>query len=412
MGIYTINDDPGADKTVQSVLDIVVENVLNLMSDHIQAIILTGGYGRGEGGAYKNKEGYQLVNDLDLAVFVQKNYCHIKRKYTHQLEKMSADLQPYAKGIKQIDIIITNSWAYRFVPNLVHYYEIKNGYKTIYGTLNLTRIMPRLEAENLPVFDGNNYFLNRGSGMLLPAIYSLTNNLDNPKLRENFQIETQKACLAMGDAILLMAKQYHYSYQQRLQRFKIFEKYNNVVPEHLWKKVSTLYCQSSERKLRPSFEWTSNEEMVEQWSDVRNTFGEFFLWFESKRLNKNFRNWLDYSSYVYKNGVSEPRDVKLWNLLIKIKTFIAKTNKAAIQKIHIKSKHKRTIFLPSVMPLLLFSLGEDFDVDQKMLLRAFDLLGISSDKTDPSAWIIATKKYLSYWHPTGVVQEAIALTTK
>ena len=36
----------------------------------------------------------------------------------------------------------------------------------------------------------------------------------------DFQIEMQKACLAMGDALLLLAGQYHYSYQERLQRLK------------------------------------------------------------------------------------------------------------------------------------------------------------------------------------------------
>jgi hypothetical protein len=412
MGIYTINDDPAADQTVQCVLDMVVEGILDLMGNYVQAIVVTGGYGRGEGGVYKNKDGYQLVNDLDLAVFVEKNYYHVKRKYNSLIEKLVSDLQPYAKGLKQIDIQITNTWVYRFAPNLVANYEIKNGYKTIYGTMNLSKIMPRLKAENLPLYDGTNYFRSRGSGMLLSAIYFLTNNLDNPKIRENFQIETQKACLAMGDAILLMAKQYHYSYQERLRRVKLLENNNNVIPRHLLEKVAKLYYWGSERKLRPSFEWAGNKTMIGKWFGVRNTFGEFFLWFESRRLNKGFRNWLDYSDYIHENGISEPWDVKLWNLLVKSKTLIGSLCKKYIKKDQIKLEKTDTTYLLTAMPLLLFSLHQNHDVDEKSFLHACNLLEVSSEKKDVSSWIDATKKYLSVWHPGGIVQEVIALKRK
>lgn len=95
--------------------------------------MLTGSFGRGKV-EYINIKGYRLVNDLDLAVFVEKNYYRVKRKYNSLIEKLAFDLQSHSKGIKQVDIHITNSWLYRFVPNLVRYYEIKNGYKTIYGS--------------------------------------------------------------------------------------------------------------------------------------------------------------------------------------------------------------------------------------------------------------------------------------
>jgi len=72
--------------------------------------------------------------------------------------------------------------------------------------MDLSKIISKLKAENLPLFDGANYFRTRGSGLLLPAMYFLTNNLDHPKIRENFQVEVQKAYLAIGDAMLLMTK--------------------------------------------------------------------------------------------------------------------------------------------------------------------------------------------------------------
>jgi len=411
MGKYTISDDPSVDQAVQDIVNVIVKSVLRLMGDYVQAIVLIGGYGRGEGGIYKSKNGYRLVNDLDILVFVGKHYCHCKNKYTPLLEEMADDLLPEAKGLKQIDIVVTNSWMCRFVPNLVFYYEMKNGYKIIYGAINLSEIMPHFEANNLPLFDGHNYFLNRGSGLLLAAMYFLTSNLDKTKIRENFQIEIQKACLAMGDALLLISKRYHYSYRERLHRIKTFQ-CSGVVPEHILKMVKELYCWGCERKLNPTFKWTSNEEMIKQWFNVRNTFGEFFLWFESTRLNMNFQDWGNYSNNIHKNGVRAPWDVKLWNFLIRIKAVIAQFYKVAFRKNQAKSNRKKTAVLSSVMPLLLFSLKEDVSFDHDLMSQAFDLLEISSENIDASAWIMATKKYLSIWHPAGIVQEAMCLETK
>ncbi len=400
MGTYTINDDPAADQAVKYVLDLVAEGILDLMGNHVQAIVLTGGYGRGEGGVYENEEGYQLVNDLDIIIFVGGNYSRIRRKYNSLMEKLSVDLLPHAKGLKQIDISITNSWLYRFVPNLVNYYEMKNGYKTIYGVMDLSKIMPDLKAENLPVFDGTIYFASRGSGMLLPAIYFLTNNLDDPKIRENFQIEMQKACLAMGDAFLLLAGQYHYSYQERLKRLKNFKKSNIVVPESLLRDVTLLYCWGAKRKLSPSFEWMGNKSMIEKWFEVRNTFVDFFFWFECRRLNKNFKDWLDYSAYIHEKGIAEPWDVKLRNFLSEGRALM-RNCKGRVRK---KSRKDHL----SVMPLLLSSLQQN-TIDNKSLLQACNLLEVTSEKENVAAWLDATKKYLSNWHPAGIVKEAVAL---
>ena len=40
MGKYTVVDDPGADRAVQEVLDIVVDGIVDLMGEHVRAIVL------------------------------------------------------------------------------------------------------------------------------------------------------------------------------------------------------------------------------------------------------------------------------------------------------------------------------------------------------------------------------------
>ncbi len=63
---YTILEDPEADVTVQEVLDKIVSEVVSLLGRDLQAMVLVGGYGRGEGGIYQSSVGYQLVNDFEI----------------------------------------------------------------------------------------------------------------------------------------------------------------------------------------------------------------------------------------------------------------------------------------------------------------------------------------------------------
>ncbi len=403
MGKYTILDDPAADRAVQDVLDMVVDGVLDLMGDHVKGIVLMGGFGRGEGGIYNDGVGYGLVNDLDLAVFVEKEFSKVKKEYSARLKELAVELQPKARGLKQIDVDITNSRRFRFVPNLVNYYEIKHGHKIVYGDLNLYGIMPSLKSEKLPVFDGTKYFQSKGSCLLLAAVYFATNKISEREIREDFQIEMQKACQAMGDSLLLMIKQYHYSYSERLRLFNLIDDKDNVIPEHLLAKIRPLYRWGIERKLRPSFEWPGDGEMIQRWFELRDVFGEYFLWFESKRLKRDFKNWSEYSDYTYIKGISEPVDVRLWNL-IKRASEVLRINKKELLRNGQGFWRSQTAKLLPVMPLLLFSLSDNGEVDEYNINKAYyRLKGISEHKM-PVSWLDASIEYLKEFKVGGIIE--------
>lgn len=393
MGKYCILNDPAADQTVQDVLDMVVEEVVILMGQHVQAIVLMGGYGRGEGGVYRSSAGYRLVNDLDLAVFVEKDFRRVKQTYTRPLKALAVSLRPQARGIKQIDIDITNTLRHRLKPNVVVNYELKNGHKIIYGNLALRKIMPELIGENLPVFDGTIYFYSRGSGLLLPALYLKKNMLDLPAVQENFQIELQKACQAMGDALLLKMKRYHYSYRKRLHRFKCLG--NVLEPEikSLYDDIRTWYCWAVQKKLSPKMNWPGNEQMNHRFFEIRDVFSRFFLWFESNRMNRAFKGWSEYCNFIYNNGLQEPWDLKITDVV-----------KRSLQAKKPVLKTKIADLLP-VMPLLLFGFKE---ADKGgCLAQAQRLMGISDSANGD--WLSLTRAYLERFHAGGVVADALRL---
>lgn len=401
MGRYTILEDPKADEAVQRVLDNVVSAVKGLMDEHIQAIVLAGGYGRGEGGVYWSDPSYRLVNDLDLLIFVKCGLRRAKENYASRLELLSQQLLNDGQGLKEIDLILSHESIYRFfAPKSVGYYELVNGHRVIYGDLDLGKIMRSIDPAKLPAYEGTNYFRNRGNGLLIAALYISNERVIRPENRKNFQIELQKACQAMGDSCLLMNGQYHYSYQERLKRFK---RLSLDIPDELLKKISPWYGWGIRNKLTPDFGWPGDEVMVGRWFEVQETMGEFFLWYEGQRLRHRFADWAAYGDHVMAFGASEPFALKLKSCLVSMQGLGKRKEGRVLTQL------QRTRQSLAGMPLLLFSLCADFQIEQKRAVKAAKLLGHKTVTVDPALWRKLTAQHLIAHYPNNVVKAAAAL---
>ncbi len=405
MGKYTILDDPKADVTVQEVLDMVCDSVRRVVGKDLQAIILVGGYGRGEGGIYKVLDNYNLVNDLDLLVFFRGSLKRAKKRFDSSLMELSRQLLHSGQGLKEIDIELTNVQRFKFfVPRTVGYYEIANGHQLIYGNLDLGKVMPKIDPKSLAAYEGTNYFRNRGSGLLIPALYFLTDGLKDPVKRKNFQIELHKACQAMGDAFLLMNGQYHFSYQERLKRFRQLKSNNTTaIPADLFEGIAPLYEWGMSNKLTPCFDWPGDQEMIDKWFEIKRVFSDFFLWYESERLRHKFSGWIDYAEYIERNGADEPFDLKCRSFLWSAKWFMQKRNKGE----NIISYIHRTRSILKIMPLLLFSLTSNLQVKPYCVKKAAFIMGYSMTNIDLTLWKKMVQEFLITNYPTDVVKEAV-----
>jgi hypothetical protein len=399
---YTILDDPEADAAVQGVLDRVTGEVAALLGRELQAIVLAGGYGRGEGGAYRAGGAYRLVNDLDVLVFVQGSLRQARARYGAPLERLSHRLLAHGRGLKEIDLVLASAWQYRFlVPNTVGYYEIAHGHQTVYGDLDLARTMPGRDPARLPLYEGTNYFRNRGSGLLIAALYWLNDGLGSAERRQNYQIELQKACQAMGDACLLVAGQYHFSYRERRDRFRRLSAGAFGIPPELFDRVARLYEPAVDQKLVPHFEWPGDGEMVERWFEVRDTFGAFFAWYEAARLGRTFAGWGDYANEVARRGAGEPLDLRLRSALASLLALLRGRTNAT-------SPIARTRRCLSTLPLLLFSLSHNGQIEPSLVGRAAALMGRADAVPALALWQALVAEHLLISCPTVVVMDALA----
>lgn len=387
---YSVHAEPDADNVVESVLKRVIEGIRLVVGDGLQAIVLAGGYGRGEGGVSYEDGEYHLVNDLDLLVFVKGSLRRAKVLYGPQLEALAHRLLPQARGLKAIDIELTHQRQYQlFTPRTVGSYELANGHQVLLGEIDLRSVMANIDPGTLSTYEGTNYFRNRGSGLLIPALYFMTNQLGEEANQRNFQIETCKACLAMGDAWLLLVHQYHYSYRERLARVRQLSARDVGIPEDLFAQVLQQYESAMEFKLKPSFGWPSDPPMIAHWFAVRDLFGEFFLWYESKRLGRSFANWEAYSIHVMRSGANEP-----WSLKVKSSLWLVRTLATGSRKPAGLSPLRRSREGLALMPLLLFSLTKQRKISDTLIGYAANMTGESHEGTPEAGWIERCRSYL------------------
>ena len=94
--MYTINNIKSANQKINSDMEIIKKLIISEVKN-VEAIILTGGFGRGEGSVVFKGSTCQPLNDYDLVVVTNQNVS------TTKLESIRVDLAKLC-GIRQVDI--------------------------------------------------------------------------------------------------------------------------------------------------------------------------------------------------------------------------------------------------------------------------------------------------------------------
>lgn len=209
---FTAVKDPAAEQILRDCLPRIAEEAAAL-ADPPAALILGGGYGRGEGGVRRTASGQSgLYNDLDWFVIAPSS-CRCARR-----KRLSCALLPVAEhwssrlGIsvdfgppKQPEELSA------LAPTLM-YQELRRGHLVMFGDRDLLRrCLPASPAAGLPPIEGLRLMLNRGVGLLLAARALAENRPDYEFIRRNMN----KCILGCGDALLLVRHRYCWSAAER-----------------------------------------------------------------------------------------------------------------------------------------------------------------------------------------------------
>ena len=168
-GKYTVFGGE-VDEQIDLHMDLIVRRLKKEIGD-IVALVLGGGFARGEG-TVKVKDGIVYpINDYDFFIITNKPISIPKEK----LNKISLDL---SKRITSTDFSYTSSSnVVNFyvdlrnmtvkeltkLPPLIKYYEMKHSGRIVYGSEDVLNAIPNYEIKQIPKQDGVRFLFNRMS---------------------------------------------------------------------------------------------------------------------------------------------------------------------------------------------------------------------------------------------------------
>jgi hypothetical protein len=374
-------------------LDLIRHEVFVLLGRHVQAILLTGGFGRGEGSVVLSPDGVKIVNDYDIAIVLKASshwqYLRLYRKFHRPLSALAEQLAGRLQ-MKQIDLVLRPPSYFNGRPPLkIENYEVRNGHQLLYGEEDPCRRMPKWRAEDLPLFEGTWLFRNRGLGLLMAACYLGRDGQIAEDCRDNFVIECNKAQMAMGDSVLLLNRRYHWSYAERLKVIQAAPL--TGVPQG--QELARHYLEALEHKLRPDFPRYYARPPGKWWHEIASLFNDFFRYFESKRLGVEFTDWLEYEK---RPKPEDKLDLRIW-LGGAVRSGVRLCQPSVWRLNLLKARKSKTIAL---MALLVFA-EQDFARRTDYLKRAAALLNEQLTGDFDRDWSCLTGRFLLLMHPGG-----------
>lgn len=232
---------PEIESLLERVVPEIAADVVGLDIPELAGIFLGGGYGRGEGGVFRDSGGApRLYNDLDFFVFT----AGASRRRRREIDRM---VEPVARRWTEtlgIDVDFgpaKNTSALRRVARTLMYQELRHGFWRLWGECDLPALIPAIGAEKLPPFEGARLLLNRGMGLLLAAGHPVGGPEDVDFVLRNLN----KAVLGGADALLISAGRYRYRAPERLAAFETLAKERGLAPERVEQYARALAFKAS-----------------------------------------------------------------------------------------------------------------------------------------------------------------------
>lgn len=249
---YTVYGSDKIDRKIESDMALIKERLLKrLGAERLSALILGGGYGRGEGGVLLSKGEERLFNDYDLFVITPNLPGQALKEVNQELVSLSAELT----GELSFEVDLSRAVRLRSLSRLpftLMNYELREGHLVIYGKPSTLSAMPRYEAARLGLVEAVRLLLNRGVGLLLSQ-NRLEGKSFGTEVSDFVRRNIEKAVMAAGDARLIEEGLFTGSYRARLHRFEQLKGAGELLQP---------YREAIDYKLRPVEQSGSREELA------------------------------------------------------------------------------------------------------------------------------------------------------
>lgn len=247
----------------------------------VAALVLSGGYGRGEGGVFRESADSppQLYNDVEFFLFLNPGadrgavaqWCsRHEREGTAQLgvdvEFKCDDLGALSSG-----------------PPTMFWHDLLQGHHVVWGKMDFAaRARPEFrDPAMLPPEEATRLLFNRGSGLWFASCRLRKGEEDRDGFIERNQM---KARLALADAVLALAGKHHGLCQERGKRIR----QGGFSTPPGWEKLVAWHEEAVAFKLRPRHRRPGIRALEMAQRELVGSLLKVFLWVESQRLHRSF----------------------------------------------------------------------------------------------------------------------------
>ena len=282
-GRFTAKGSAEVEARITALVEEAAEALKPLLPPSVcRALILIGGYGRGEGGVISTPDGEHPHNNLDFLAILESNDARKARAIRQQM--LDAFLPIARRYDIEIDVGTVSTRTLRWAPSLVMWYDMRFGHKTILGDSGYMPSLRRFEVDRIPPWDARNLLVNRAS-LLVINDYLLEQYYD--QVDRNLVVKhIVKAIIGYGDALLFFLGGYHWSYVERQRRIR--------QQAGIDEQFRRLYDEAADFRFRPHYADYATRDLVQWMADLRRELGPVHLRCESLRLNCPELDWAAY----------------------------------------------------------------------------------------------------------------------
>src|SRR5580704_14328596 len=216
---FTLDGNDDLENHLACTCDTVMAGIRGLIpSRRLQAVLLGGGYGRGEGGVMRTGEGERPYNDLEFYVCLRGNRHLNERRHHLSLEVLGEILTPMAGA--EIEFKIISLEELRRSRISMFSYDLLKGHRWLLGHAGLLFDLTHHQvARQIPSSEATRLLMNRCTGLLF-AQERLERGEFTAEDADFVHRNIAKAELAFGDAVLTAHGQYHWSCLERHRRLQ------------------------------------------------------------------------------------------------------------------------------------------------------------------------------------------------
>ena len=309
-GTYFVDDEPALAKR----LDVYLAGLAERLAESPAAagtltLVLSGGYGRGEGGVFRDAEGNpDLYNDLEFYMLLRDPSGEAAaRAWCEQEEPAGTAELGIDVEVKRMPI----GELRRAEPSMF-YYDLVVAHQLIWGDESWKEGLPDGldDAARIPLHEATRLLFNRGSGLFYSrcALAKGDDRVGNGFVERNHA----KVRLALGDAVLAANGQYHHFARERNRR--VCAGLPDTPPG--WDQLVAWHTEGVDFKMHPRHRADGETDLDSAQSELAVAWLNTFRWMEQRRLGRSFQSSPDYAN---DSGKKYPETSGMKNLLIHLR---------------------------------------------------------------------------------------------